>query len=280
VIGNWVSWKMDKSYRNIYIISVSMISIILMLVLNTSNKSFGEEQEVLDIPQAKSVYDTETMHLPKSVGFFIILIANEAHEEWPKEKHKHITDHNPDYVPTHVVIPKGTAVLFLNADAPWDTPHPHTINVKDSSGNVIYTTGKMNYSDASELKILPVGKYSIVDTIYDWMKGSISVTDESSSGNEVVGGFYSPTQQVSNNLDNDGIMHPGWLGYYESEFPKNGFNILSKYNFTYNTCSYCKGKYWPDNKTGNHTLIIFGTNQPLSEAIVKLQKLVKDNVYI
>jgi len=27
-------------------------------------------------------------------------------------------------------------------------------------------------------------------------------------------------------------------------------------------------------------LIIFGTNQPLSEAIVKLQKLVKDNVYI
>jgi hypothetical protein len=76
---------MDKSYKNIYIISVSMISIILMLVLNTGNKSFGEEQEVLDIPQAKSVYDTETMHLPKSVGFFIILIANEAHEEWPKE---------------------------------------------------------------------------------------------------------------------------------------------------------------------------------------------------
>jgi hypothetical protein len=183
-------------------------------------------------------------------------------------------------VPTHVVIPKGTAVLFLNADAPWDTPHPHTINVKDSSGNVIYTTGKMNYSDASELKILPVGNYSIIDTIYDWMKGSISVTDESSSGNEVVGGFYSPTHQVSNNLDNDGIMHPGWLGYYESEFPKSGLNILSKYNFTYNTCSYCQGKYWPDNKTGNHTLIIFGTNQPLSEAVVKLQKLVKDNVYI
>ena len=64
---------MDKSYGNIYIISVSMISIILMLVLNISYKSFGEEQEVLDIPQAKSVYDTETMHLPKSVGFFIII---------------------------------------------------------------------------------------------------------------------------------------------------------------------------------------------------------------
>ena len=69
MIGNWVSWKMDKSYRNIYIVSVSMISIILVLVLNTSNKSFGEEQEVLDIPQAKSVYDTETMHLSNLLVF-------------------------------------------------------------------------------------------------------------------------------------------------------------------------------------------------------------------
>jgi hypothetical protein len=269
-----------KSYKNVIIISISMVCIILVLVLNVSNKSLGVKQQVLEIPQAKSVYDTETMHLPRSVGYFIILIANEAHEELPKEKHKHITDHNPSYVPTNLVIPRGTAILFLNADAPWDTPHPHTINLKDSSGNVIYTTGKMDYSDASELKILPVGNYYIVDTIYDWMKGSITVTDESSTGNEVVGGFYAPTQQVSNNMDNDGIMHPGWLGYYENEFPKNGFNILSKYNFDYNACSYCQGKYWPDNKTGNHTLIVFGTNQPLSEAIIKLQKLVKDNVYV
>jgi hypothetical protein len=269
--------KMNKSYKTIFIISTCIISI---LVLNVSNKSLGIEQEVLEIPQAKSIYDTETMHLPKSVGYFVILIANEAHEEWPKEKHKLLTDHNAYYLPTHLVIPKGTAILFLNADAPWNMPHPHTINLEDSSGNVIYTTGKMDYSDASELKILPVGNYSIVDTKYDWMKGSITVTDESSTGKEVVGGFYAPTHQVSNNLDNDGIMHPGWLGYYESEFPKYGFNILSKYNFNYNTCSYCEGKYWPDNKTGNHTLIIFGTSQPLSEAIIKLQKFVKDNVYI
>ena len=43
---------------------------------------------------------------------------------------------------------------------------------------------------------------------------------------------------------------------------------------------YCEGEFWPDNKTGEHTLIIFSTNQPLVEAIAKLQKLVKDNVYI
>jgi hypothetical protein len=82
----------------------------------------------------------------------------------------------------------------------------------------------------------------------------------------VVGGFYTPSHQVENNKDNDGGVHPGSLAYYRTEFPKNGF--------------YCPGKYWPDNKTGNHTLIIFATEQPLSDALVKLKKLVKDNVYV
>ena len=248
--------------------------------MNVNNRSLGAEQEVLEIPQAKSVYDTETMHLPRSVGYFIVLIANEAHEDWSKEKHKLLTDRNPYFVPTHLVLSKGTAIVFLNADSPWNTPHPHTINLEDSSGDVIYSTGKMEYADASDSKVLPAGNYSIVDTEYDWMKGSITVMDENSTGNEIVGGFYSPSHKVSNNLDNDGTMHPGWLGYYENEFSKNGFDILSKHNFNYNTCSYCEGEFWPDNKTGEHTLIIFSTNQPLVEAIAKLQKLVKDNVYI
>ena len=269
---------MNKSKKSIFIISLYVISIILLMNLN--DRSLGAEQEVLGIPQAKSIYDTETMQLPRSVGYFIILIANEAHEDWSEEKHKLLTDHNPYFVPTHLVLPKGTAIVFLNADAPWNTPHPHTINLEDSSGDVIYSTGKMEYADASDSKVLPAGNYSITDAKYDWMKGSITVTNESSTGNEIVGGFYSPSHQVSNNLDNDGIMHPGWLGYYESEFSKNGFDVLSKYNFNYYTCSYCKGEFWPDNKTGEHTLIIFSTNQPLVEAIAKLQKLVKDNVYI
>ena len=50
--------------------------------MNVNNRSLGAEQEVLEIPQAKSIYDTETMQLPRSVGYLIILIANEAHEDW------------------------------------------------------------------------------------------------------------------------------------------------------------------------------------------------------
>lgn len=269
---------MNKSKKSIFVVSIYLLSVIVMM--NVSNNSLGAVQELSEIPEAKSIYDTETMHLPKSVGYFVVLIANEAHEDWSEEKHKLLTDHNPYFVPTHIVLPKGTAIVFLNADAPWNTPHPHTINLEDISGNVIYSTGKMEYADASDSKVLPSGNYSIIDTEYDWMKGSITVTEENSTGNAIVGGFYSPSHEVSNKLDNDGIVHPGWWGYYESEFPKNGFNILSKHNFNYNTCSYCEGKFWPDNKTGDHTLLIFSTNQPLIEAIGKLQKLVKDNVYI
>ena len=40
------------------------------------------------IPSAESVYQSESMKLPPSVGSFIILIANEAHESWQDEKHK------------------------------------------------------------------------------------------------------------------------------------------------------------------------------------------------
>src|SRR3990170_3321035 len=163
-MGNWVCLNMDKTHKTIFTISSFMISIILLF--NVSNKSIGVEQELLEIPQAKSIYDTETMHLPRSVGYFIILIANEAHEDWSNEKHKLITDHNPYFVPSHILIPKGTAIVFLNADAPWNTPHPHTINIKDSSGKVIHTTGKMEYANSSDSKVLPVGTYSITDTEY------------------------------------------------------------------------------------------------------------------
>ncbi|HEY7778050.1 MAG TPA: hypothetical protein VIA09_05880, partial [Nitrososphaeraceae archaeon] len=166
--------KMNKSEESIFFISLYVVSIVLLM--NVNNRSLGAEQEALEIPQAKSVYDTETMELPRSVGYFIILIANEAHEDWSEEKHKLLTDHNPYFVPTNLVLPKGTGVVFLNADAPWNTPHPHTINLQDSSGDVIYSTGKMEYADASDSKVLPAGNYSITDTEYDWMKGSITVT--------------------------------------------------------------------------------------------------------
>ena len=232
------------------------------------------------IPTAESVYQSESMKLPTSIGSFIILIANEAHESWQDEKHKLITDKNSYYIPKNLVVPKGTTLSFLNADAPWDTPHPQTIEIIDDSGETVYTTGVLEYTNSSEPVVLPVGNYTIVNTEYEATEGTISVTNEKSDGVLVVGGFYTPSHQVENNMDNDGGVHPGSLQYYRTEFPKNGFRILSEYNFTYAACDYCPGEYWPDNKTGNHTLIIFATEQPLPDTLAKLKKMTRDNVYV
>src|SRR6266516_4799516 len=211
------------------------------------------------IPSAESVYSSEGMSLPASVGSF--------------------------------VISQGVTVSFLDADAPWDTPHPHIINIIDSSsGKLAYSTGRLDYTNSSKPVVLLTGKYNVIDTKYTWMKGSIIVTanqhkqnsigNHNNTGNLVVGGFYTPTNQVANNKDNNGGVHPGWLGYYKAEFPKSGFTILSQYNFHYATCKYCPGGFWPDQKTADHTLIIFSTQQPLSEALNKLAKMVWNNVYI
>jgi hypothetical protein len=220
------------------------------------------------------------MKLPSSIGSFIILIVNEAHESWQDERHKLITEKNSYYIPKNLVVPQGTTLSFLNADAPWDTPHPQTVEINDENGDTIYTTGVLEYTNSSEPVVLPEGNYSIVNTEYEATEGTISVTNEESNGNLVVGGFYTPSHQVENNMDNDGGVHPGSLQYYRTEFPKNGFRVLSEYNFTYAACDYCPGEYWPDNKTGNHTLIIFATEQPLPDALAKLRKLVRDNVYV
>jgi hypothetical protein len=245
-----------------------------------SNTSNLNSTAAVTMPTAESVYQSESMELPPSIGSFIILIANEAHESWQDEKHKLITDKNSYYIPKNLRIPQGTTLSFLNADAPWDTPHPQTIEITDNEGGTVYTTGVLEYTNSSKPVVLPVGNYTIVSTEYEATEGTISVTNEKSNGNLVVGGFYTPSHQVENNRDNDGGVHPGSLDYYRAEFPKNGFQILSEYNFTYAACDYCPGEYWPDNKTGNHTLIIFATEQSLPDALAKLKKLVRDNVYV
>ena len=70
---------------------------------------------------AEDVHLSESMKVPPSVGTFVILIPNEAHENWSDEKHKLITDKNSYYIPTSLFVPNVTALVFLHADAPWDT---------------------------------------------------------------------------------------------------------------------------------------------------------------
>jgi hypothetical protein len=193
------------------------------------------------ISNAKSVYDSQTMFISSAVKSLIITVVDEAHEP-PTSIQKHVSDHNPFLLPTNLIVPQGVTLSILDADAPWDTLHPHTIDIKDnSSGKMIYTTGKLDYTNGSKPVVLPIGKYVISDRKYPWISGLVTVlSNETSpaSAHLTVGAFYTTTNKVLNNKDNDGGMHPGWLGYYRTEFPFNGFQILSEYHFHYAKCKY------------------------------------------
>jgi hypothetical protein len=282
--------------NNLFFKLASSIIGIWLLTISVGqgwNNAYSQTSETNVIPNAESVFNSESMTLPSSLpadATVMVFIPNEAHESLEDERHKLITDHNPYFIPTNLVIPQGTAISFINADAPWDTPNPHTINIIDNSGETVYSTEVLQYTNSSEPKILDVGKYTMIDSENEFMKGTITViTDQESississsngSNSLIVGGFYTPTNEVENKQDNDGVFHPGWLNYYKEEFPKNGFNILSEYNFNYAICDYCPGGYWPDNKSGDHTLIIYNTDQPFSVAVDRLEKMIQDNVYV
>lgn len=102
---------------------------------------------------------------------------------------------NSYYLPTNLIIPNGTAIVFLHADAPWDTPNPHTIDIQDNSGKVVFSSGQLDYALSSMPIILPSpGTYNIVDKSYDTKESKITVLDNvTSSGKSIIGGFYTPT---------------------------------------------------------------------------------------
>src|SRR4029079_10112139 len=129
-----------------------------------------------DIPSAQSVYQSQSISLPKSVDTFVWYIVNEAHEDTHKEPQKLMSNHNPDFIPTKLTIQEGVSILFLDADAPWDTPHPHTIGITDkSSGEVVYSTRTLAYTDSAKSLICPADTYLVEDKTYPWMKATITV---------------------------------------------------------------------------------------------------------
>ena len=108
----------------------NLISIIPFNLLNSRSNTDS-------IPTAEIVHSSESMKVPTSVGKFVILIPNESHQDWSDEKFKLNTDKNSYYLHTILIVPNGTVIAFLHADAPWDTPNPHTIELQDCTGSCI-----------------------------------------------------------------------------------------------------------------------------------------------
>ena len=108
----------------------NLISIIPFNLLNSHSNTDS-------IPTAEIVHSSESMKVPTSVGEFVILIPNESHQDWSDEKYKLITDKNWSILHTILIVPNGHVIAFLHADAPWDTPNPHTIELQDCTGSCI-----------------------------------------------------------------------------------------------------------------------------------------------
>jgi hypothetical protein len=231
------------------------------------------------LPSASSIYQTEIMKIPATVKTVIIYAANELHEDIKTGKHKLISDRNSYFVPKNTIVSNGTTVVIHNADAPWDIPHPHTFIVGSQN------SAKLDYAtNTQEFRLAPgIHKITVADS--PWAIGSVEVVSSDATAAAmpptlIVGAFYTPTTQVSNPKDNDGGIHPGNLAYYIQEFPRNGLKIESMHNFTYSSCSDCPGKFWPDNKSGNHTLIVWSSTQSVPTVLAALTELTKANVYI
>ena len=140
-------------------ISISLLFVLLVDVQeraayssplnNNTLPVIANSSSDISVGSVESIHNTETLKVPKEVDVFVTLITNEAHESWKDERHKLITDRNAYYIPTKLVIHEGTAIVFLDADAPWDTPHPQKIEVVDKqSKDVVYSTGILDYSNS------------------------------------------------------------------------------------------------------------------------------------
>ncbi|MDQ3806540.1 MAG: hypothetical protein M3298_00070, partial [Thermoproteota archaeon] len=200
---------------------------------------------------SKVVYETEAFVAPPTLKTFVIYMANEFHENWPEDSHKHITNKNAYTIPTNLTISNGTSIAFHMADAPWDIPHDYVVRVVDTRTNdITFQTPLLSYPKLnrglsnSGTIVLPVGEYRVESYLYGTDKVetkpiTIKVTDTSvdQSSNMTAGFFYSPQRPVANPYDNDGRLHHGHLEYYRQQFPVHGLKIESIHSFHFASCS-------------------------------------------
>ena len=65
----------------------------------TTTMSSSSSSNPNNIPSAQSVYMSQSLTLPTSVGYFVWYIVDEAHEDTVHESQKIISNHNPDFLP-------------------------------------------------------------------------------------------------------------------------------------------------------------------------------------
>jgi hypothetical protein len=276
-----------------------------------NNTIFANTTTTLLPNSSTSVYETEQFIVPSGAKTFIIYMANEFHENWPEDSHKHITNKNAYTIPTKLVVSNETSIAFHLADAPWDTPHDYIVSVIDNQTNgTAWQTPLLSYPKSdrgpsnSGTRALPVGEYRVEAYLHGTERvetkpitisvTNTSISQSSNNNNMTFGFFYSPQKPVANPYDNDGELHHGHLDYYIQQFPIHGLKIESIHSFHFASCSfYGKEKssactdeggspgelYWHDNKTADHVLIFWSSVRSYNEIAAALDELTWENVY-
>jgi hypothetical protein len=164
--------RIGASYLKVVVFVI--MTVLALLIFTVSVSAFNVSNGIStsnDIPVAQSVFNTGSMSLPSTVKGFIIYIPDEAHH--PPTDNKTISKQNANYIPTNLIVPKGTAIAFVHGDP----NHIHIEIVKDNStGQIPWKTTPINHPGGSDIKVLSPGSYSISDQKYNSMKGSIKLT--------------------------------------------------------------------------------------------------------
>ena len=227
--------------------------------------------QAVPLTPASQVYSTETMIVPSSVKTFIIYAQNAFHEDWATEKEKLVSDKNPYYVPRNTIISAGTGIMIHHADAPWDPPNPESHIVGTQR------TAILNWGDTSQEFKLGVGNHKLTGGTATHAFGNIEVkAGQGAISNIIAGCFVTPTAPVANSTDPSGGQHPGCLPYFRTQFPIAKMTIVSTQGFSYAP----GGSFFPDNRTGNHTLIVWQSSAPIGDVIAALKRFTKANPYV
>jgi hypothetical protein len=194
------------------------------------------------LPSATDVYMSQAMDLPLSVRAFVFLVPNESHHE---DVSRLISSNNGHLLPMRVTLPAGATLSVVSAD----NGHVHTLTVRSETAQV-FDTGMLAYGALSAPVMLAPGNYSLIDGTWPWIRGEITVDEVRSEGTLLVGAFFLPEKRLAG---------------YRNLFPMNGFRIESEYMFSYGGTK--------------QVLIIFSTDEDLSQAGPKLEMLVRANSY-
>ena len=243
------------------LLTATIVVTISFFFLNVSTDIVAQGSDI----EASSVYETKSMTLGNSIRNLVILIPNEAHESMntgdSTAEQRHI---DQPYIPWHVTVPKGTAIVWFNGDV--DQDHVITVTRQDSSsdgsGGNLYDSGMFAYNTPSKPVVMnDTGTfyYSESDVNSDdpafVMNGTINVVDQP---NSVSTSATSDTAGLSGtSLDTIGtLMVPtDDLATYTSDLENRGFSVLSTHNFN-------------DIRAGDQqTLIVWGASSTSTNSI-------------